>query len=206
MLDHAWIKQVDDMKNLPDQKKSAEIAQNLKHFGKVDGFTSGMIALISNLKTNDEELQELDALFKKFDKNNDGSLTKDELYEGMNSVLGMVDVAKHYGEDFFNKLDTNGDGVVDRAEFIAGTINQSRILSKENIHAMYRMLDQDGDEALTIKELKEVFTTLPDSFDGEQKNKVEKMWEEIFRKADTDGNGTLDIDEFTSALLGTNTQ
>lgn len=169
MLEHEWIKKIEEG-NLPDHEKKLEISKNLRQFSKIDGFTSGMIALICNLKTNDDEIKELDALFAKFDKNNDGSLTKDELYEGMGSVLGQVEISKHYGDDFFKKLDTNGDGVVDRSEFIAGTINQARLLSEENIHSMYKMLDTDGDGSLTIQELKQVFTSIPDSFDGKQKD------------------------------------
>ena len=136
-------------------------------------------------------------MFAKFDVNNDGSLSKNELYQGMKNVLGEIETQKNFGDDFFEKIDTNGDGVVDRAEFIAGAGNRMKLLTKSNIESMFRMFDKDGDGFLTIKELKEVFTSLPESFEGEQKDSVSQMWEAIFKKADIDGNGELDKEEFT---------
>ena len=56
-----------------------EIASSLTSFQKADIFQSGIMSLISGLKASQEEIDDLDKMFKKFDKNHDGTLSLIEL-------------------------------------------------------------------------------------------------------------------------------
>lgn len=47
------------------------------------------MSLISGLKASQDEIDDLDKMFKKFDTNHDGTLSLKELKNGMAEVLGQ---------------------------------------------------------------------------------------------------------------------
>jgi Ca2+-binding EF-hand superfamily protein len=49
------------------------------------------MAIITNLMTTADELDELDRMFLKFDANNDGTLSPEEIRLGMTEVLGLFE-------------------------------------------------------------------------------------------------------------------
>ena len=65
-----------------------DITANLASFRKANVFQAGVISFIANLQTSCEDLQDLNAMFLKLDKNNDGLLSTEELKEGMSDILG----------------------------------------------------------------------------------------------------------------------
>jgi Ca2+-binding EF-hand superfamily protein len=71
------------------------------------------MSLISGLKASQEEIDDLDNMFKKFDKNHDGTLSLKELKDGMADVLGQWPAEQIDWTEFFESVDINKDGIVD---------------------------------------------------------------------------------------------
>lgn len=108
-------------------------------------------------------------LVKQYDSNGDGNLNADELGKTMQSVLppppstmafaqsrGDSDTATgQAGDDFFGKVDSDGDGAVSKTELQAlleamsgGTASQAGVSSDD----VFSQLDADGDGSLTQAE------------------------------------------------------
>lgn len=71
--------------------------------------------LSRHYKESDENMDELEKSFKMFDKNGDGTITKEELREA------MIKFGEKMSDDEISEMleaaDVNGDGVIDYNEF-----------------------------------------------------------------------------------------
>jgi calcium-dependent protein kinase len=115
------------------------------------------MSLITGLKASQEEIDDLDIMFKKLDKNHDGTLSLAELKEGMKEVLGTVSAEQIDWNDFFDSVDINKDGVVDYQEFLAASLNRQKMLTETNVDSIFNVFDVDGDGHIDLNELKKVF-------------------------------------------------
>ena len=68
--------------------------------------------------------------FKKFDKNGNGTISKQELLNGYKELYGdRLDIEAEV-EDIWNKIDMDGSGTIDYTEWAVGTINKANIITK----------------------------------------------------------------------------
>jgi len=141
----------------------------------------------------------IDALFKEFDDNGDGQITIDEIKKN------------------FADFDVNFNGELSFKEFKAGFV----------IGQIFHKIDKDGNGKVTLDEIKELFDTDKDgnitkkefkeALKGFPKKIVKKIFKEFdddksgiietqelennFKAFDIDGDGSLTVDEFRSAIL-----
>ena len=71
----------------------------------------------------------------------------------------------------------------------------NRTDTEDEIHALFRVLDQDGSGTISADELMLVMT-----YDGE-KITVKEV-EELIREADSDGDGEINLEEFVMIVQG----
>ena len=132
LLDHVWLyKQVKEPE--VGERAQLDIFNNLKEFRDISIFQSGVLSFIVNLQATSEELEELKNLFIQLDKSKDGTLSLDEIRDGMDLVLGKLPGTKAKYDDLMKSLDKDGNGVIDYTEFITGAIDKSVMLSKKNL-------------------------------------------------------------------------
>ena len=81
---------------------------SLKQYGNQNKLKKAVMTFICS-RMKDEEVASLKEIFVAMDKNGDGHLTLDELKEGM----AKAGVDSNEVIDLFNKMDTDGSGVVD---------------------------------------------------------------------------------------------
>ncbi|MDJ1017978.1 MAG: EF-hand domain-containing protein [Paracoccaceae bacterium] len=86
------------------------------------------------------------------------------------------------GASRFAEIDTNGDGTVSEAEFIA----KAQADAAERAAAMFARLDADGDGAL--------------SRDALESRRDRGMGQRLIRRADTDGSGGVSEEEFSTVM------
>lgn len=125
--------------------------------------------------------------FEQFDQNGDSLITRDEV---------MAIPAEQ-----FNRVDTNNDGACDRSEFKTAMQNQRR--------TRQRGRSNPGDQQ-TVGQLMQAqlrFASLDQNDDGVISiDEVPPETAYTFSQVDTDGSGTCDIKEFTSAMQSGQTE
>ncbi|KAK4431759.1 Calmodulin-like protein 3 [Sesamum alatum] len=149
---------------------------------------------------------ELRGVFATFDKNNDGYITREELRESLKNIgisAGERDVA-----DMVEKVDSNGDGLIDFDEFcelfdsISGGYEEGRRGEAEeggggdgDLKEAFDVFDGNKDGLITVEELGLVLSSL-----GFTEGKKMEDCKEMIRKVDMDGDGMVNFDEFKKMM------
>lgn len=71
------------------------------------------MSYLANQLSSKEEKSRLTEIFKSFDKNNDGVLSRDELINGYTQLYGSVERATLEVEAILNNVDVNRNGTID---------------------------------------------------------------------------------------------
>ncbi len=94
-------------------------------------------------------------------------------------------------EAMFKKIDTNGDGSIDKSEFAAMHENRPAPPDMEmSLEELFAKIDTDGDGKLSQAEMEAMQNNRPMRPEAAADN------EDLFAKIDTDGDGTISQDEF----------
>jgi Ca2+-binding EF-hand superfamily protein len=73
-------------------------------------------------------------------------------------------------------------------------MNKKSMLCKDNLQAAFTTFDADSNGFITIDEIKLLLGNIP---------VMDKVWEDVLREVDADGNGKIDIKEFVELMLRT---
>merc|ERR1719309_266136 len=139
--------------------------------------------------------------FKQFDTDNDGAITRQEVIQGM-KVSGR-DFTSEEIDTLFVLADRDGDGQIDFPEFALIMIPSaperiSKLKKKFNnktaVESAFKSFDTNNDGAIDSKELNAGLKKTGISL-------TDQEIETIFAVADVDGDGQIDMGEF-SKLLG----
>jgi len=139
------------------------------------------------------EVHQLKQAFKFFDKNDDGTITTEEINVVMESI--GLQISKQELEDIMADLDVNGDGHMDFDEFVQMMDRRMSVHSQRaEIEDTFKFFDKNGDGKITFEELKEVLLTL-----GEEVSDKD-VWDMI-KEADTNGDNAIDFEEFITMMV-----
>ena len=82
------------------------------------------------------EHEELIKTFKSFDKNGNGTISKDELLDGYRELhigrMSEEEIRKEV-DDIMDRIDIDGSGMIDYSEWAVGTINKKNILTQAKL-------------------------------------------------------------------------
>lgn len=131
-------------------------------------------------------MSELQKAFKALDKNSDGKLSREELIEGYRKTFG--DLAEEEVDKILKAADTDGSGEIDYSEWIVATTDKKRLLTNEKLQVAFKVFDKDGGGSISSQEVKETL--------GVGKNIDEKVWNEIIKEVDPNGDGEISFPEF----------
>merc|ERR1719458_680645 len=148
------------------------------------------------------DLKSVRAAFKQFDADNDGSITRNEVIQGMQAA------GKKFNQEeidtFFVLADRDGDGSIDFPEFALIMIPSAperitklkHILnSKQKVETAFKTFDSNNDGAIDAGEMKAGLKSSGVSM-------TDQEVETIFAVADLDGDGQVSLGEFTALLCG----
>merc|ERR1711974_79909 len=138
----------------------------------------------------DEEMCELQRLFRNWDQNGDGVVSVEEFRQGLEKLGGSKALqGKEDIEDLMRHVDSDGSGCLEYTEFVAATMDQRLHAKRDVAMRAFQMLDLDGDGKITKEELRSVL----DCSDVENTTRrIDRMVSE----ADANGDGCIDFHEF----------
>ena len=190
VLNHPWIE-----KGAPNAKGSlssfnSNSLKNYRNLYKLTKFVLGYIA--SRIRMSD--IKTLKNIFEEMDTNKDGTLTINEIKEGINKMAKMGEMNEDEKNDIIQNLDTDKSQRIEYNEFIAACLDQKVYLRDEYLMDAFMMLDYDGSGKISKEEIK---SALKDEVDDEA---LEKLIQEF----DLDGDGEIDYREFITGMSKVN--
>ncbi|XP_067015135.2 calmodulin isoform X4 [Anabrus simplex] len=143
------------------------------------------------------QMKEFREAFRLFDKDNDGSITQDELGRVMRS-LGQF-AREDELEQMLHEVDIDGDGNVSFEEFVQIVANMGAATEKtadeeeKELRDAFRVFDKHNRGYISASDLRAVLQCLGEDLSEEE---IEDMIKEV----DVDGDGRIDFYEFVHAL------
>lgn len=172
----------------------AEIRANtlsqLKSFRAEQKLQNAVMTFIASQLVKKEETNKLAEAFRGLDKNGDGRLSREEL---INGYVLMGAGAEAEVERIMRDVDTDKSGFIDYTEFIMATMQQETLVNKSNLETAFSAFDRDKSGKISIDELKEML--------GSGVETTDKLWEELIRDVDLDGDGQIDLHEFKQMMM-----
>ena len=194
-LEHKWI-----IHNAPNSKEKLLSLNfnNILDYAKMNKIKKGVFAFISSRLT-DEETKDLVEIFNTLDKNRDGVLTMKEVSAGLKYMKENQASVKNYTDDLeaqltliFDEMDLDRNGLINYSEFLAAAMDHKNTLKKEMVYQAFKAFDQDKKGKLNLKAFLEVVRP--------EKDEDVKYLKSLFNEFDLDKNGTIEYEEFMSAL------
>eukprot|EP00919_Chromeraceae_sp_WS-2016_P010282 GHVR01024136.1.p1 GENE.GHVR01024136.1~~GHVR01024136.1.p1 ORF type:complete len:478 (+),score=95.70 GHVR01024136.1:115-1548(+) len=191
-LNHPWIK--NNAAYAADVAVNKNILDNFRSFRAQSRLKKAALTVIAQ-QMSESDIKTLKSIFLTLDKNGDGSLTVQEIREGL-SKAGMKEVPKDL-DVLMCEVDSDGSGVIDYTEFIAASIDRKQYIQEDVCWAAFRVFDLDGNGRITADELQQVLG-MEDvaGIVGSKASEIRSMISEV----DKNGDGEIDFDEFMAMM------
>jgi calcium-dependent protein kinase len=182
VLNHTWVTK--EAPNSQDVVLDLNV-DNLQQYKNTNKLKKAVLVFIAS-RLNESDIKNLKEIFNTLDKNKDGTLTIDEVREGISKIENGKELDF---EAILKSIDTDGSGAINYTEFLAATMDQKVYLKEERLYEAFRAFDKDGSGKISIDEVKSVMK-------GEDVKKIEDM----IHKYDQNGDGEIDYMEFISMM------
>merc|ERR1712072_919928 len=139
-----------------------------------------------------DEVEEIKEAFDLFDNDNSGAISVNELTAAMKSLGFDVKHAVVY--NMVSDLDADGSGEIEFDEFLA--VMTAKITdknTKEEIDRVFKLFDKDRNGTLEADDLSRVCKELGEDMPEEDVR-------EVIQRADLDGDGVVNLDDFYNVL------
>ena len=170
---------------------------NIKKYERKNSLQELTFSYLVHNYPNQEEINLLYRVFSKFNQNNDGKLTKEELKNGLLQYLFKdeknKDNAENEANEIFKKLDENNNGYIECEEFVRAGIDKKILKNKKVLRFTFDFLDKNKNDEVSVEELKEVF--------GIVNPEEEKAIVDLIKSIDTDLDGKISFEEYYDMML-----
>jgi len=189
-LHHPWVERL--APNSGNKQLSGTAFSNLKAFRAQNKLKKAALTVIAQ-ELSEDSIKELKEMFLSLDKDSDGTLTVEEMKEGLKKA-GLKETENLL--QIMKEVDSDGSGVIDYTEFLAATMSKRQYFQEDVCWAAFRTFDLDGNGKITKDELAQVLSggavkSVADSL-GVDREEIERIMTEV----DQDGDGEIDFDEF----------
>jgi calcium-dependent protein kinase len=185
VLCHPWIT---DCAVAPDKPIDSAVLSRLKHFSAMNKLKKMALRVIAE-SLSEEEIGGLKELFKMIDTDNSGTITFDELKDGLKRVGS--ELTENEIQALMDAADIDNSGTIDYGEFIAATLHMNKLEREENLVSAFSFFDKDGSGFITIDELSQACREF-----GLDDVHLEDMIIDI----DENNDGQIDYSEFTAMM------
>lgn len=189
VLNHEWVK---ENGVAGDVEIEPEVLRRIRGFAAMNKLKKEALKVIaSNLPA--EEITGLKEMFEAMDKDGSGTITVDEMREGLRNKDVKIPEAEL--EAIMANADVNGDGKVDYEEFLAATMHLGKLEREEHLYKAFQFFDKDGSGYITVDELQGALKEHGDAA------VVAAHINEILQDVDKDKDGRIDYAEFCAMML-----
>lgn len=185
VLCHPWI--VDD-RVAPDKPLDSAVLSRLKQFSAMNKLKKMALRVIAE-SLSEEEIGGLKQLFRMIDTDNSGTITLEELKQGLKRVGSNLMESEI--QDLMNAADTDNSGTIEYGEFLAATLHMNKMEREENLLAAFSFFDKDGSGYITIDELQNACKEF---------GLGDVQLEEMIKEIDQDNDGRIDYAEFAAMM------
>jgi len=184
VLQHPWFNLIKDEK----------LSLTKLSFGKNNFFEEytnsnqlkKIVLLYIASKLDENEILDLNNIFRAFDKDDSGQIDFKEFEQGL-IELRSEKISKEIIEQYFDDIDADINGKIDYTEFIAASLNKKKFIKSEILFEAFSSLDTNHDFKITKEELMQVLKLQP---------KDDKFAQKLIESADKNGDGAIDYKEF----------
>ena len=188
VMNHPWFNLVKDNK-IPLEKINFHGTNFFKEYKESNRLKKIVLLYIAS-KLQEDEILDLNELFKAFDKDNNGQIDYKEFEQGL-MRLNSKGIKKEEIQSYFNEIDADKNGKIDYTEFIAATLQKNVFLKKEKLFEAFSALDTDKNGKIAKEELMRVLKLQPQH---------DKFVTELIKSADRNGDGYIDYKEFVDMM------
>ncbi|KAE9608626.1 putative protein kinase CAMK-CDPK family [Lupinus albus] len=189
VLCHPWI--VDD--NIaPDKPLDSAVLTRLKQFSAMNKLKKVALRVIAE-RLSEEEIAGLKELFKMIDTDKSGTITFDELKDGLKRV--GAELLESEIKDLMDAADIDNSGTIDYGEFIAATLHLNKLEREENLMLVFSYFDKDGSGYITIDKIQQACKNF-----GMNDMHIDEMVKEIFHDDDIQ----INYEEFAAMIRKNN--
>lgn len=181
---HTWI--AHKAPRAPAAALEEGLVERLRAFRLRDRFVKAALHAIAT-QMDGSQIRGLRDVFVSLDSDGDGLLAYSELRRGL-QVAG-IRVAGADLEEIVDGIDVDGNGEINYTEFLAATLGHQQYAREDVCWCAFNLFDLDRDGQITSKELKNFL---------EKTSTMSAA--ELVRKADTNGDGTIDFPEFMAMM------
>ncbi|XP_075639029.1 calcium-dependent protein kinase 11-like [Castanea sativa] len=185
VLCHPWI--VDD-RVAPDKPLDSAVLSRLKQFSAMHKLKKMALRVIAE-RLSEEEIGGLKELFNMIDTDNSGTITFEELKEGLKRVGS--ELMESEIKALMDAADIDNSGSIDYGEFLAATLHMNKMEREENLVAAFSFFDKDGSGYITSDELQHACKEF---------GLGDVHLEEMIKEIDQDNDGRIDYGEFAAMM------
>ena len=181
VLEHPWFKKVETQPEIQLDFNTDKF-KNYIHMNHLKKIVLTYIAT----RLKDNEVKHLRETFEAFDKNSDGSITLEELREGLTKMGGDTSNV----DEIFKSMDTDKSGKIDYTEWLAATLDEKSYLKEARLFEVFKAFDKDESGKISKEELMKLLQVEDDP------ERINKIMEDIDKNKD----GYIDYNEFLDMM------
>jgi len=171
-------------REVQDQALVPEHLQLLQHFHTRVKLQHAALTYIASRLLAAQELSSLQDAFYRVDKDGDGRISAQELYQAYEGTsLQLPNVEK-----LLREVDADQNGYLDYSEFITAATNWGELLTEERLSQAFKAFDTDNNGTISKAELKAMFK-------GDELIQDE-VWQALMQESDRNRDGVIDFAEF----------
>ncbi len=170
---------------------------NLKNFAAKNDLQRAVLTYIS-FKFEIEEVKEvLHTAFDVVDLNDDGEISRDEIYKAFIAMGKSEELAREIAERILANVDLNKDGFISFTEFLAANLNDMEVHNKERLKACFDAIDANGDGFLNLQEMQAFLFPGKKSWNLQEQKRAETV---LLKAQDTNNDGKICFHEFMALM------
>ena len=198
-LHHKWfqnekIKASQTCYNIKNRQLN-KLIENLTNYRSDNILRCAVIALLVHNSIQLNQAHDGVKLFNIIDKNGDGKITREELFNGLQPYKKDLsdEELREQVNTIFTNIDTDHNNYIEYEEFVRAAIDKEDFLNLNFIQFSFNYFDKDGNGEITFEEVANKFCQ---SDKNKNSHKAQEQLKKAFSEIDINGDGKLSFEEF----------